>query len=71
MLPEHIDFEAEETEGMLLPHDIVSLQHMHNDIKMTSLLLKLNKYKETGIDPDWINPPGLRSNSQSLNTGLI
>tara|TARA_B110000285_G_C15075462_1_gene590446 strand:+ start:636 stop:824 length:189 start_codon:yes stop_codon:yes gene_type:complete len=32
---------------------------MHGDIKMQSLLLKLNKLKETGIEPD------------SLNKGLI
>jgi hypothetical protein len=28
---------------------------MHYDIKMQSLLLKLNKLKETGIEPDNLN----------------
>lgn len=54
-----VDFESEEAQNLLLPQDIVSLQHMHGDIKMQSLLLKLNKLKETGIEPD------------SLNKGLI
>lgn len=51
-----IDFDSEETRSLLMPQDVITLQHKYEEIKASTQIIKLSKLKEIGIEPAGLTP---------------